>query len=563
MRRALFFISVSLLLAGCAGVAQRPAVTADDAAANSFSSYLSARFAASEHDLSHAASYYGKSLKSDSGNASLLALSFFYSASAGDFDTAEQYARQVVAVTPDDRAARLALAVTAFRRKDYVDARTQLSLSAKGAFTQLMLSLFDSWAAAATGDTVAVDKDIKALEAQRGAEGIAGFHAALLEDYLGNAKEAEARYKAAIADNLETPRVLDAYGRFLERAGRGEDAAALYRAHLGKPGYASIIGPGLARIAAGTKPEPFIRVPEDGAAEALFGIASSLDDRQSADVSILYLRMAIYLRPDLALGNLLLADRFEQLQEYDDAIAIYRKVEPSSPFYHMAMVQAAIDEQRLNNPAAAVADLKKLTDADAKDPDSWTALGDAYRAGGQDADALQAYDHAVAELGTPGPADWTLFYARAMAKEKLHRLDDSEADIQTALKLSPAQPELLNYLGYSWVDRGRNIPEALAMLEKARSLRPNDGYITDSVGWAYYHLGRYDEAAGLLEQAVLMVPGDPTINEHFGDALWRAGRKLEARFQWYHALTFADDTTDKASLEQKLKAGLVAPKRAG
>jgi Flp pilus assembly protein TadD len=143
-----------------------------------------------------------------------------------------------------------------------------------------------------------------------------------------------------------------------------------------------------------------------------------------------------------------------------------------------------------------------------------------------------------------------------MAQEKLHRLGESEDDIRTALKLSPEQPELLNYLGYSLVDRSRNIPQALAMLEKARSLRPYDGYIVDSVGWAYYRLGRYQDAANTLEQAVLLVPGDPTINDHLGDAFWRAGRHIEARFQWNHALAFADGDTDKSAIEQKLKTGL-------
>ena len=149
-----------------------------------------------------------------------------------------------------------------------------------------------------------------------------------------------------------------------------------------------------------------------------------------------------------------------------------------------------------------------------------------------------------------------MFYARAMAKEKLKKLDESEADIETALKLSPEQPELLNYLGYSWVDRGRNIPRAVTMLEKARSLRPYDGYIVDSVGWAYYQLGRYEDAARTLEAAVLLVPGDPTINDHLGDALWRAGRHINARFQWNHALTFSDSDTDRAAIEKKLKTGL-------
>jgi Flp pilus assembly protein TadD len=149
-----------------------------------------------------------------------------------------------------------------------------------------------------------------------------------------------------------------------------------------------------------------------------------------------------------------------------------------------------------------------------------------------------------------------MFYARAMAKERLKRLDESEADIEIALKLSPEQPELLNYLGYSWVDRGRRIPEALTMLEKARRLRPYDGYIVDSVGWAYFQLGRYEDAAKTLNAAVLLVPGDPTINDHLGDALWRAGNRISARFQWNHALTFSENADDKAAIERKLKNGL-------
>jgi Flp pilus assembly protein TadD len=143
-----------------------------------------------------------------------------------------------------------------------------------------------------------------------------------------------------------------------------------------------------------------------------------------------------------------------------------------------------------------------------------------------------------------------------MAEDKAHHWDKAEADIDLALKLSPDQPELLNYLGYSWVDQGRKIPEALAMLEKARTLRPYDGYIVDSVGWAYYRLGRYDEAAQTLQAAVLLVPGDPTINDHLGDALWKAGRKMEARFQWNHVLTFSEDAGEKATATQKLKSGL-------
>jgi Flp pilus assembly protein TadD len=113
-------------------------------------------------------------------------------------------------------------------------------------------------------------------------------------------------------------------------------------------------------------------------------------------------------------------------------------------------------------------------------------------------------------------------------------------------------------LGYSWVDQGRNLPQAVAMLERARALSPNDGYIVDSVGWAYYRLGRYQDAAKTLEEAVLLVPGDPTINEHLGDAYWRTGRKLDAHFQWSHALAFGPDEKQKTEIEKKLQSGMTA-----
>ena len=556
MHRILPLSALVMLLAGCATL-PGPVVSPEserDAAA--FSTYLSARFAASEHDLPEAARYYGKALANDPGNPSLLALSFFYSTTSGDFDNAGKYAQSVVAATPDDRAARLALAVIAFKRKDYADVRRHLSQSAKGPFTVLTLSLFDAWAAAALRDTASIEKDLQALTEQKGAENMAAFHTALLQDYLGKTLPAEAAYKKAMTSTAPPPRVLEAYGRFLERNGRSADAEALYRGHLGNGGLATVVRPGLARIAANQKPESLVRTPADGAAEALFGIAASLTDGQSADVSILYLRMALYLRPDLGLANVLLADRFETLRKHDAASAIYHAIAPDSPYYRMAQVQAALNEQRLGRSDAAIADLRKMVAADPGDSESWVALGDTYRAADKFADAIAAYDAAEKAIPTPTRRDWPLFYARAMSKERLKRLDESEADIQIAMKLSPDQPELLNYLGYSWVDRGRKIPEALAMLEKARKLRPYDGYIVDSVGWAYYQLGRYDDAAKTLNAAVLLVPSDPTINDHLGDALWRAGKKISARFQWNHAITFSSNDDEKAVIERKLKNGL-------
>jgi tetratricopeptide (TPR) repeat protein len=575
--RSSFLLTAAILLTGCA--VQNPngdlrlGTRAADGQAGVFSTYLSARFAASDHDLGSAARYYSQTLKSDPSNGSLLGLSFFYSATSGDIASAGTYANTVVASAPDDRSARLTLAVIAFKKKDYAEARRNLSLSAKGPFTTLTLALFDAWATAAVNDKAGMEKDLAALAAEKGAENIAAFHMGLLSEFAGNTEAAETAYKQALKGGA-TPRVLEAYGRMLERAGRATDAAALYNSHKGEAGFAAVVEPGLARVAGatsdaaktqggvetvkvtGSKTAPLVATPADGVAEALFGLAASLSDNASADVSVLYLRMALYLRPDFGLGQILLADRFDQLHKYDDAIAAYRAVDAASPYRRMAALGMALDLTRVDKTDAAITELKRLTSASPKDSEAWIAIGDAYRSIDRDAAALDAYDHAVTAIGTPQSRDWPLFFARAMVKEKLKDPKGSEAEIDTALKLAPNEAQLLNYLGYAWVDRGEKVSEALSMLEKARTLRPYDGYIVDSVGWAYYRLGRYDDAAKTLEQAVLLVPGDPTINEHLGDALWKAGKRIDARFQWNHAIAFGADGEVKTAIEQKLKAGL-------
>ena len=560
MRKIPFLLPLlaAAVLGGCAapgGGSGQADVAPPDPSTRMFATYLSARFAAQQHDMPQAARFYTEALRSDPANPNLLALAFFYSATAGHLEAAGRLAQRVVAETPDDRAARMALAVVAFHHKDYAAVRRNLAASAKGPFTVLTVSLFDAWAAAAMGDKAAVAADIKTLAAQSGAEGVAAFHAALIADFMG-LQDAGSLYARAAMAGSRSPRVVEAFGRYLERQGRAADATRLYESIRVEPALAPVADAGLARIAKGEKPAPLVTSAEEGAAEGLFGIAASLSDGGSADISILYLRMALYLRPDLTLAKILLADRFEQIGKYEEAVAIYEGIDRSSPYYRMAAVEAALNETRLNHNDKAIESLKALAATGPMDADTWIALGDAYRSDNRFAEAIDAYDHAQKALGTPAKKDWPLFYARAMAEDRAGQWDKAEADVHAGLKLSPDQPELLNYLGYSWVDRGEHIEEALAMLEKARSLRPNDGYIVDSVGWAYYRLGRYDEAARTLETAVLLVPGDPTINDHLGDALWKAGRRMEARFQWNHALAFSPETDEKNNLEEKLRRGL-------
>jgi tetratricopeptide (TPR) repeat protein len=547
-------VSIAVLAFCCPTLAS----SRTDADANSYGDYLSAKLAASQHDLPEAARLYRSSLDADPNNADLLTHAFLYTAAAGDVEGAAKLATRIIQTSADDRPARLALAVQAIKEGDFGGARMQIAQSAKGPFTALTLSLLDAWAAEGAGDTKQALTDLNDVTGQGGTEALAAYHRALVLDLTGQNDDAETAYKQALAAGGNSPRVVEAYGRFLERNGRAADARALYTKLAGESAVAPVAAAGLGRLDSGKKPDRLVATAADGAAEALFGIAASLTDQTSADIAILYLRLGLYLSPDLDLAKIVLADRFETLEKFPDAIAVYQSVDRNSPYGAAAAVQAAVDESRLDQNDKAIADLKSLARVQPNDVNVWTALGDADRAAERFSDAADAYDHAV-KLSMPASAkDWPLYYARGVSEERAKRWDEAEADLLQALKLSPDQASVLNYLGYSWVDQGKHLPEAMAMLEKARALSPFDGYIIDSVGWAYFRIGRYQDAAKTLQEAVLLVPGDPTINEHLGDAYWMVGRKLDAHFQWSHALAFGPDADQKTKLEEKLKDGLEA-----
>jgi tetratricopeptide (TPR) repeat protein len=561
-----FFLStaalwLSVTLAGCsaADAPTLPSLSvsahAVPAEAEGYGDYLSAHFAADNYDLTDAAKFYRESYEADPSDQELLTFAFFYAASAGDVDSAATLAEKLVATAPDDRAARLTLAVEALKREDYKTARSEIGKSAKGPFTSFTVTLVDGWAAAGLGDGSTAASDLASLHAVQGADALATFNEAMLAEFLGQNELADTLYRKELDAAGPSARVIDAYGRFLERHGRANDAAALYKKAPNEPAYGPVVEAGLKRIAAGEKPAALVTHAEDGAAEALYGIAASLNDDNDREVSILYLRLALFLEPRLDLADLVLGDKLEALAKYDDAIAVFRSVDKNSSYARLAAIEIAIDEMRLKQTDQAIADLKALCAAYPDYVDAWTSLGDAYNGTKDYASAEKAYSSAITASGE-GKADWTLYFARAVVEQSADNWDVAETDLQTALKLSPNQPQVLNYLGYTWVDQHRNIGEALAMLEKARALAPQDGYIIDSVGWAYYRLGRYGDAAKTLEDAVLLVPGDPTINDHLGDAYWMEGKKLDARFQWSHALAFGAEDGEKTKIEMKLQVGL-------
>jgi Flp pilus assembly protein TadD len=240
----------------------------------------------------------------------------------------------------------------------------------------------------------------------------------------------------------------------------------------------------------------------------------------------------------------------------EEGLGILETIKSGGPLYLQAQLAIATAEANIGRDEEAELRLSQLATALPASSTPFIALGDHFRERQNYARAVDAYDAAFARIGKPQKRHWLLYFARGAALERLDRWAQAQSDLDLALALNPDEAIVLNYLGYSLLDRKLELARARRLIEQAASVQPNDGYIIDSLGWAYYRSGEIKRAVEVLERAVQLKPQDSTINDHLGDAYWRADRKLEARFQWTHALTFKPEPDQEALLKRKLEVGL-------
>jgi tetratricopeptide (TPR) repeat protein len=304
---------------------------------------------------------------------------------------------------------------------------------------------------------------------------------------------------------------------------------------------------------------PLITTAQEGAAEVLYGIGAAVGSRRSDDdFGIIYLQLALYLVPNHALALFSLADVYEQLKKSQLAIRVYERFPLDSPLRRNAEIQLAVNLDTLDRTEEAKKRLEKLIAEKPDDIEAIMALGNILRGRKQYTECANAYGRGIATIAEPERSHWTIYYFRGICYERSKQWEKAEADLKMALKLYPDQPYVLNYLGYSWIDQGVNLEEGMRMIRRAVEQRPEDGYIVDSLGWAYYRMGNYEEAMKHLERAVELRPDDPVINDHLGDVYWQLGRKLEAIFQWSHARDLKPEPEELAKILEKLKSGLSA-----
>jgi tetratricopeptide (TPR) repeat protein len=524
--------------------------------ANFSGNYLAGLSASRARDNSVAADYLSKALLNDPKNPVLTEKLFFLEVAAGNMPDAEELAIKILSFNSQQRLARIVLGLRDFRIRHFVQARKHFSEAAYTPIGELTSSLLSAWSHAGEGNLSAALKELNKLDSNDSFVNFKSYHAALIADYLQNAIRAEASYKKAYEQAGTSLRVVQAYGNFLERHGRRADAIKIYRAFLEGGEKNSIIEAALANALSAKVPEPFVSSPAAGASEAMFSLASAMTDDQSIDVALPYAQLAISLKGDRPVLDTLLGDIYVNTKHYQDAINAYDRVPQSSPLRVNADTEIAVNLQRLERSKEAQAKLTEIVTRDPKNYDVMMTLGNVYRSDELFAEAADTYSKALALIATHGKDQWRAFYYRGISYEQQKIWDKAEPDFRKALSLSPDEPMVLNYLGYAMIERKVNLNEALNMVKKAVELKPNDGYIVDSLGWAYFQLGDYQQAAEQIERAVDLNPADPTIAEHLGDAYWRVGRKLEAKFQWQHAKDNKPEPAELKRVEEKLRDGL-------
>jgi tetratricopeptide (TPR) repeat protein len=519
-------------------------------------SYLAARHAGGQNDVAAAASYYRAALRGDPRNNELLGRTFLAVLANGEVEEGVKLAERVLQVDKNESIARLILGVRAVKQKQYPVARRELAQSIRGPITDLAATLLSAWTMANPAEA---KRAIDSIDKLAGADWYAIFkelHAALILDVAGQKKDAAKHFERAYKLDPTALRVVQAYGSFLARQGNTAEALKVFAAFDEALPRHPLIVEAVNDLKAGKKLPLMVDTPQAGAAEVLYGLGAALGRRGGEDLGLIYLQLSLYLAPSHPLALLSLGDLYEAMKKPELANKAYERVLLNSPLHRYAQIQLALNLDSLDRTDEAKASLEKVIAANPSDLEAIMALGNVLRGRKQFAECAAVYSKGIDTIGKPEKSNWMIYYFRGICFERAKQWPKAEADLKMALALFPDQPHVLNYLGYSWIDQGVNLDEGMRMIKRAVEQRADDGYIVDSLGWAYYRLGNMEEAVKQLERAIELKPEDPTINDHLGDAYWRVGRELEARFQWSHARDLKPEPEDLAKIEAKLKSGL-------
>ena len=517
--------------------------------------YLAGRHAQLEQNFKTAAKYFSKALTLDPTNSRILQKTFFSLIATGHISEASVLAKKILVKNKNAPIATLNLVVEDVIFGRYKFAKDRLKSLPKKGINIYTIPLLMSWTEAGNGSTQDAIKALDGLTNIKEFSVLRYMHTGLIYEQAKRYKEADISFRKA-TEKIKTSRVIQAHTSFLVRNGRGQEAKALYKGFFQQDPASDTFEEDFKFLSSRELNREFVRNSREGMAEVFFNLSETLAQSGSSELALIYGRFALRLYPEFSIAKVLVGGLLESISREKEAIKIYEEVSSQSSLYWLAGLRRASVLVNLGQTDAAVRLLRNF----AKERALWAAplihLGDLFRIKKRYREAVNAYEKAFKRIGKLRTQHWFLLYARGISYERDKRWESAEEDFLRALEFNPQDPFVLNYLGYSWVDRHIHLDRAKTMIKKAVKLRPKDGYIVDSLGWVLYKLGDYLGATKELEKAVLLKPGDPIINDHLGDAYWRVGRIIEARFQWKRALSLDPAKDQIPILNEKLIKGL-------
>ncbi|PIE12940.1 MAG: hypothetical protein CSA70_08270 [Rhodobacterales bacterium] len=553
--RALLKRSTAILLAVHLALPVLPAQAEGLAGA-----YLAGRQARYDADFKVAAEYYTKALTRDMTNPALMESVVLSNLALGRIDRALPVARKMESEGLKSQISHMVLLADEAANRDF-DALLKRVDDKRGIGT-LIDGLIRAWALLGKGAMADAVATFDKVSEEKGQRGFGLYHKSLALALVGDFESAEAILGATGPGSaVQTRRGVIARVQVLSQLEKDDEALKVLDDSFGTSLDPELRALREALLRGDTLDFTLVGNAQQGMAEVLYTVAGALRGEARNTNTLLFSRMAEHLDPSHVDAILLSAELLDGLEQYDLATETFRRVPRGHGAYHAAELGRADALRKAGKEDAAIEVLHQLADSHGDLPVVHTTLGDMMRMLDRFEEAIEAYDHALALYGEERNGKWFLYYARGISHERMGDWPKAEADFRTALKIQPGRPEVLNYLGYSMVEKKQNLDEALAMIEEAVAARPNSGYIVDSLGWVLYRLGRYDEAVGHMETAVELMPVDPIVNDHLGDVYWAVGRHLEARFQWKRALSFVDfgeaaEDADPDRIRRKLEVGL-------
>lgn len=549
-----FAVVVTLSLNSCASAQQ---TQSDSAAAEPAplpysatlaGNYLAGRFAQRQQDWDAAQSYMNEVITFDKDNVLLQQRAFLLSIGAQQYSRATELAKTILAGKDNVELALIYLACDALAREDFKDVVTYTAQLPEDGFGQYTKPLLTAWAMAGKGET---KKAVALLEKKAGRDDPTfNVHAGLISELAHDDKAATMHYRRAMESGLTLHTAVIAANHF-QRVKMPEISKEIYD-EVGKL-YPS--NPFLNAVRAPEDTPPTVTRAADGAAIALFDLASLLYERRAYDSAQIYGSLVLLLSPKSPFAMMMMGDVAALYGQYGKAIDDYETVGTNSPLFWLSRQRIAEVYEIAGDQPRAIAMLQKLAENKEMRQMALSNLGDIYRRNEDFANALKAYDEALADAPVTAQ-QWPLIYARGMALERLNNWERAEKDLLQALAFQPDNPMILNFIGYSWAEKGVHMDKALEYIRRAVAMRPDDGYIVDSLGWALFRSGNYKESVEWLERAVSIVADDSTILDHLGDAYWQMGRKNEARYKWRRAHELSRDLDFRTTVERKLQQGI-------